>query len=126
MGRGSSKASSNKFSSVSELENSLKGNNDPRIKQYSDGLTEERSYNSGLEKNLRRSIDEDGYTSTTESIINSEINDAKKQLNNMPKSKTPKQLGQEQALQERLDILNGLKKRKGAKGKGKGDIDIVV
>ena len=128
MGRGSSKAGGSagggRFNSVSDFEKSLSGLDDPKLKEYSNAYDSERSYTSGLEKNLNRAINEDGYKAVADTIA-SEEKYTKNQLNNLPSQKTPSQLGEAEALNERLDMLSDLKKKKNVKGKGKGDVDII-
>lgn len=114
------------FSNESDFEKALTGFEDPRLKQYSDAYDEEASYTKSLKKNINQSIDEDGYTDSTDVSLNFEKKDAEKQLKAMPKKKTPTQLGTEKALNERLKAIEELKKRKGEKGRGLGNIDILA
>lgn len=127
MGRGSSKAGGggNTFSSVEDFEKTIKDMNDPRVEEFSRGYSEESDYTEGLKKNLNRAIDEDGYKAA-ESAILSEEKATRAELSNLPKNKTPGQLGEAEALKERLDVIEELKKRKGNKGKGQQDVDIVT
>lgn len=124
MGRGSSKVGNgNTFRSEADLEKALTGFDDPRLKEYSDANSEESRYNNTMKSNLNRSIDEDGYDAR---IIDAEEAATKRELRAMPKLKTPRQLGEEKALKERLNILEELRKRKGEKGRGRGAIEMVV
>lgn len=128
MGKGSSKAGGpgggTRFNSTEDFEKSLSGVDDPRIKDYTTSYESESDYTSGLEKNLSRAINEDGYKAVADTIASEETY-TKNQLSNLPAKKTPSQLGEEAALNERLDMLNDLKKKKNTKGKGKGDIEII-
>lgn len=65
----------------------------------------------------------DGYDAL---IIDVEEAATKRQLRELPKLKTPRQLAEESNLKERLKILKDLRKRKGEKGRGRGDIEMVV
>ena len=125
-GRGASSGggSGGTFKSTSDFEKSLTGSNDPRLKEYSDALKEEMSYNQGLRNNLGRAIDEDGYNAVS-SAITSEIKETQKALNDIPANRTPAQLGRMDALQERLNILKELQGRKGEQGSGRGDVSIT-
>lgn len=114
------------FRSSSDFEKEVGDNfDDPRVKEYTDAYGEESQYSRGLEKNFGRSIDEDGYTKATDDLLKGEEKDTKKALKDLPERKTPAQLGKEEALKERLDVIEKLKKRKGEKGKGRGNVDIV-
>lgn len=127
-GRGASSAKGGKgsstFSNTDDFEKSLTGFDDPRLKEYTDAYNTESNYNSGLKKVMEQAIGEDGYDAV-KTNIESEEKQTKKQLNNMPNKKTPKQLGEQEALKERLNIINDLKKKSGTQGKGKGDVDIT-
>ena len=59
-------------------------------------------------------------------MLDSEKSYTKNELDRLPDKKTPSQLGREKALKERLDLIDDLKKLKGTKGNGIGDIDVVV
>lgn len=74
---------------------------------------------------MGRAIDEDGYTQSIDQSLKSEEKMTKDQLKSLPKMKTPSQIGTEEALKERLDIINDLKGRKGEKGKGPASVNIV-
>jgi len=125
-GRGASSGggSGGTFKSTSDFEKSLTGSNDPRLKEYSDALKDEMSYNQALRSNLGRAIDEDGYNAVS-STITSEIKETQKILNDIPANRTPAQLGIMDALQERLNILKELQGRKGEQGSGRGDVSIT-
>lgn len=126
-GRGSSSGGTGKYRSAAELEKALSDDiNNPQALAYSNAYTEEARYSNGLERNLKQSIEEDGYTSSTESIINSEEKMVRSELSNMPRLKTPSQLGVEEALKARLEMLKDLKKLKGKRGSGVGDVPIIV
>lgn len=118
MGRGT-------FKNAEEFENSLTGLDDPRLKEYSDALSAENEYNRGLKNNLNASIDEDGYDSTTDRIVSAELRDARKILNGMPAEKTPAQLGTIEAVNNRIKILEDIQKRRGARGSGRGNVNIT-
>lgn len=113
------------FRSEKDFEKSLKGVNDPRLKEYDDALEQESHYNRGLEKNFGRAIDEDGYTDAVSSAIAMELKDTQKALDAMPNNKTPAQLGRMEALKERISILHSLQGRKGEKGNGRGNVNII-
>lgn len=128
MGRGASKigggSGGGKFTSAEQFERSLTGFDDPRLTEYTNAYEEASNYNQGLRNNLSQIMNEDGYEAV-ESAIKTEEKMTKADLARMPKEKTPAQLGEEAALKERLDVIEDLKKRKGTKGRGAGDIDIV-
>ena len=126
VGGSSSGGGGGTYETESDFEKSLTGYNDPRLQEYSSALESEQSYNAGLKQNLNQAINESGYTNFTDAVISSELKDAQTQLNNIPKMKTPAQLGQAQALKDRISILNDLKKKKGTKGNGVGDVDIFA
>lgn len=115
------------YKSAEEFEKSL-GNNfdDPRLKEYSDAYDVEHSYNQGLKSNFNRSIDEDGYTATTEELLNDEKKMTQNELDLLPDYKTPAELGKEVGLNERLDIIDDLKKRKGESGSGRDYSDTII
>ena len=121
-GRGSG---GNTFRNAEDLEKSLSGIDDPRYSEFANAYNAESSYNDSLKKNIERSIDEDGYTDTIDESLNFEKKDAERQLKSMPKMKTAAEVGTEEALKERIEIVNKLKKRKGEKGKGIGEISIL-
>jgi len=112
------------FKNSSEFEKSLTGANDPRIKEYSDAFSEESQYNQGLKSNMERAINEDGF-SVVENAIQSELRSTRNQINSMPDNKTPTQLGMLDALQERVQILKDLQRRRGEVGRGRGNVDII-
>lgn len=128
MAKGASKlgggSSGGKFTSEEQFERSLTGFDDPRLTEYTNAYEEASNYNKGLRNNFNQAIKEDGYEAV-ESAIKTEEKMTKADLARMPKEKTPAQLGEEVALKERLDVIEDLKKRKGTKGRGVGDIDIV-
>ena len=125
-GAGTGAGGGGTFRSASDFEKAIGDNyNDPRVQEYTDAYREESDYNRGLERNLGRSIDEDGYTKSTDNLLNSEKKDTEKALKELPDRKTPTQLGKEEALKERLDVIKNLQKRKGEKGSGRGNVDIV-
>ncbi len=128
-GRGASSgggsSNGNTFRSASDLEKSLTGVDDPRYSEYESAYSAESSYNKGLKNNMGRAIDEDGYTQSIDQSLKSEEKMTKDQLKSLPKMKTPSQIGTEEALKERLDIINDLKGRKGEKGKGSASVNIV-
>lgn len=113
------------YSNSSEFEKSLSGTDDIRLQEYSKSYNEERDYNKGLERVLDRAISEDGYNSAEETI-NRELRDTNRALKAMPNRKTPGQLGREEALKERVELLQNVKKRKGESGKGRGKVDIIT
>lgn len=124
-GRGASSGAGT-FKSAADFENALTGLNDPRLAEYRNAYSEENAYNKGLKDNLNQSIVEDGYTDFTDVIINDEIRSTKNELKALPTNKTPEQLGREKGLNERMDVLNDLKARKGEKAKGRRDEEIVT
>jgi HK97 family phage portal protein len=107
-----------KFKTAEEFEQDLTDYNDPRLKEYSDTLREEQHYNQGLKKNLDRAISEDGYDAVND-VIKSELKETKKALEKIPKEKTPTQLAKEEALKDRIQILEDLQGRKGESGSGR-------
>ena len=120
-----SSSSSDTFKSAEEFEKEVGDNySDPRVQEFQESYEEEADYNKGLEKNLNRAIDEDGYDKVKDTI-KAEKESTKKELDKLPKEKTPSQLGTEMGLNERLDMLNKITGRKGDKGKGRGDVDIT-
>ena len=127
-GRGASSGGSsggNTFRNAEDFEKSLTGFNDPRYLEFESAYEAESSYNNSLKNIVDRSIKEDGYDDTTDLSLKSEEKMTKNQLNSMPKMKTPSQIGTEEALKERLDIIKDLRSRKGEKGKGAAPVDIV-
>lgn len=126
-GRGASAGGGgNTFRNSSEFETAIGDNyDDPRVKEYTDAYSEESDYNRGLERNFTQSIAEDGYTDSTDDLLKGEKEDTQKELNNLPNRKTPAQLGKEEALKERLDVIDNLRKNKGQTGSGRGNVDIV-
>lgn len=127
-GRGASSGTgSGKYRSVSEFEKAIGDDYDSKeYKEFADAYSEEADYNNGLKRNEIRSINEDGYTSHTDSVLNSEENLTKRELKSLNKAKkTPAELGTIEALKERLDIISDLRKLKGTKGRGRGNVDIV-
>ena len=116
------------FSDLDSFESDLSGFDDPRLKQYSDKYADEKSYNKSLENNIKSSIDEDGYDDFTKAILDGEEKSTVSALNALPKSKTPEQLATEQALTERIDIIDKLRNYGKSKGKTKTkqDVQIVV
>lgn len=125
-GASSSGGGSGKYSSVADFENAIGNNpNNPQSENFFNSYMSEADYSTSLERNIRNSISEDGYNSTTESIIDSEEKMTRKELKELPKQKTPAQLGKEEALKERLDILKRLRQLKGTIGNGRGIISII-
>ena len=115
------------YKTSSEFEKDLGGNfDDPRLQEYTDAYDEEHSYNQGLKSNFNRSIDEDGYTDSTEESLNSEKRLTESELNALPEYKTPAELGKEEGLKERLDVIDDLKKRKGESGSGRDYSDTII
>ena len=109
MGRGSSKVGGgNTFSSESDFENSLSGFDDPRLQEYSNAYSEEDSYTRTLKNNMEQSMKVDGYDEIRAAALRSELKDAQKTLDEMPGKKTPAQLGQAKAMEERIDVVKNL------------------
>lgn len=113
------------FRSASDFEKSLTGVNDPRYSEFESAYSAESSYNSSFKNIVSQSINEDGYTQATDQSLKAEEKMTKNQLKSLPKMKTPSQIGTEEALKERLDIIKSLKGRKGEKGKGPASVNIV-
>ena len=136
MGRGSSKVSSGgggggKFRDVNSLESHIEKagpDGDRMFNEFSDAYSAETDYTRDTVKNIKRSIDEGGYDNSTAAIINSEINMTRKEMQRMPSMKTPSQLGQAEALKERIKSLEELKKYRGSKPAASRDVldDIVT
>lgn len=128
MGSGVSGLNKKTFTSIDSFENSLNGFDDPRLKRYSDKYAEEKSYNKSLENNIKSSIDEDGYDDFTKAILDGEEKTTVSALNALPKSKTPEQLATEQALTERIDLIDKLRDYGKSNGgtKTKQNVQIVV
>lgn len=114
------------FRTEDEFERQLTDFNDPRLQQYSNAYDEVNQYTQNLRNNMQRSIAEDGYGDFTDTLLQSEKNIAQQQLDNMPEYKTPAQLGEYKALQERLDIIQELRKQKGAKGRGRAAFEVPI
>ena len=113
------------FKNENDFEKSLKGANDPRLKEYSDALKEESQYNTGLKNVLNQVIGEDGFSAVADTI-KSEINSAKNEIASMPVNKTPSQLGRISALNDRINMLNQIQsEHKNTKGSGRGNVEIV-
>lgn len=123
VGRGSGAGGT--FKNASEFEKSLTGVDDPRLAEYENTYNAESSYNNGLENNINRLIDEDGYGEETDYILDTEERMTNQTLKEMPENKTPSQLGEEEALKERLDVIKKLRKRRGEKAKFSNDISIL-
>lgn len=128
-GRGASGGigNSGKYRNAAEFEKAMGNNYDsPEVNEYSEAYQEEDNYTRGLKNNIGRSISEDGYTGFTEATLDSEERQAKKELSNLNRArKTPEELGRIEALKERIEVISELRKRKGTKGSGRGNVDIV-
>lgn len=123
--RASAKEKGKGFSSASEFEKSLTGYDDERLAEYEGAYSAVTDYNSGLRKNMQQAINENGYTDYTDMVIDDEIAATQRALSELPKYKTPAQLGAEEGLNERLEVLNDLKAQKGAKAKAPSPVEIV-
>lgn len=115
----------NTFSSTEEFESTISDYNDVRAIAFQDAYSEESNYTRGLRNNIERSIDDEGYSQSTEDILNSEKRYTQQQINNLPASKTPEQLGRYEAFRERLAEIERLKKNRGRKASNR-DVDIVT
>ena len=125
MGRGSSKVGG-KYTSPEEFERKLEngsGFNDQDYSKFESAYSEGLSYNRGLEKNIANMIDEDGDLTDAKTILDSEERMTRRELADLPKNKTAEQIGEEMALNERLDVIEKLRNRK---PRARKDIDIVV
>lgn len=105
--------SEKKYSNADDLEKAIMADggslNDPRLVAYSETLDAENAYTNSLKNNLEQAINENGYTEGIKLALESEEKQTQKDLDNLPEMKTPEQIAQEQALQERLDMLSSLK-----------------
>lgn len=137
MAKGSSKGgrsniggSNNTFSNETDFENSLTGFDDPRLQEYSEAYSQENSYTKTLKNNIEQSIRENGYDEIRGVALRSELKDAQKTLDDMPKKKNPAQLGEAKAMEERIEVIKDLiekdkRVKRGDKGK-RDDIDVVL
>ena len=101
------------YKSAEDLEKAIMADggklDDPRLVAYSNALEEEQAYTKSLETNLKQAINENGYTTGIKVAIEAEEKDAQRTLDNMPEYKSPEEIAQAEALQERLQVLSDLK-----------------
>lgn len=123
---GGSSGGGGSFKDESDFEKSLTGSDDPRLAEYSNAYDDAASYTSGLKNNIGQAINEDGFTPTIDSALKSEEKIAKDYIKNLPELKTPSQLGESKAMEDRLQVIKDLQSRRGEKGNGIGDVDILA
>ena len=135
MGRGQSSSrkrssgTGTRFTDVQQLDDYITSNGahaDRLFNAFSDAYGEESNDTRSMERNIRESVDVDGWDEMTEAALNSEQRQAEKGLKALPKQKTAAQLGTEEGLKDRLERIKELKKLKGTRGRGASNTSEVA
>lgn len=124
-GGGGGAGGGSKFANESDFEKSLSGFNDPRLKEYEDGLSEGVSRVGEL-NNLKNFAKNEGLSDWTKAALEGELKKTKSDIKNMPKEKTPKQLGKLKGLQDVEKALTDLLNTKPSGNKTPTDDSILV
>lgn len=102
---GTGGASGGRFANEADFEKSLTGAGDPRLKEYTNAQDDfEASY--GTPSSLVNMAKNNGLSEWTEKSLMSDKARLQNELNNMPKNKTPAQLGRASAIKEYISAIN--------------------
>lgn len=124
-GSASNGAAGGTFSSLSEFEKSLTGYDDPRLSEYSNALELEEQQVNEI-NSLKQLASTEGLGEWTKIALETEKNDARSRLNNMPTNKTPAQLGESEGLKARIAALDNILSIKPSGASAIGEVDILV
>ena len=129
-GGGASSSSGGRYKSVEEFEKSLTGYDDPRLKEYEQGLSDvaENFGASGLKGFLKDQAEGEGLDEWTKIGLKNDKEQAQNMLNELPAYKTPYEFGLAEALPQVISAVDNLLsiKPSGEKKSPYDDIDITI
>lgn len=93
------------FASEADFEKSLTDFNDPRLKEYTKAQ-EDFTSSYGTTQGLINSAKANGISEWTAKSLNTDKKNLQEKINNMPKMKTPGQLGEVAAMKEYISAID--------------------
>ena len=114
------------FANETEFEKSLKGFDDPRLKDYQQGM-DDITDTYGNPKSLITNAKNNGLSEWTAKSLETDKKNLQARMKDMPEKKTPKQLGEIAGIQEYIKAIDEALKYRGKKGKNPADnVDILI